>query len=192
MLHDDYCLCDNCEKKLKPQFISFKHGDVKCLALYEYDNEMKTLIYQFKGCYDIALSEVFLNRFKRELYYLYKGYMIIPVPSYKTEDLKREFNHVIEIFSSLNLPIVRLIEKTENIKQSSLKKNERANISKYLKMSNIETVRNKKVLLVDDIHTTGSTIQACIDLVRQGQPKDIKVLVLAKTSDDKQHIRKHA
>lgn len=192
MLHDDYCLCDNCEKKLRPQFISFKHGDVKCLAVYEYDNEMKTLIYQFKGCYDIALSEVFLNHFKRELYYLYKGYMVIPVPSYKTEDLKREFNHVIEIFSSLNLPIVRLIEKTENIKQSSLKKNERANIAKYLKMSNIETVRNKKVLLVDDIHTTGSTIQACIDLVRQGQPKDIKVLVLAKTSDDKQHIRKHA
>lgn len=175
-----------------PKFISFKHGDIKCLAIYEYDAEMKSLIYQFKGCYDIALSEVFINVFKRELKLLYKGYMVIPVPSYHIEDLKREFNHVIEIFSSLHLPTERLISKTDNIKQSSLKKSERANISKYLKMSNIELVKNKKILLVDDIHTTGSTIQACIDLVKQGQPKDIKVLVVAKTKDDKQHIRNNA
>ena len=59
-------------------------------------------------------------------------------------------------------------------------------------MSNIEMVKNKKVLLVDDIHTTGSTIQACIDLIQPGHPKDIKVLVVAKTKDDKQHIRNNA
>ncbi|MBO4682702.1 MAG: ComF family protein [Bacilli bacterium] len=153
---------------------------------------MKSLIYQFKGCYDIALSDVFLYQIKRELSLLYKGYMVIPIPSYKTEDLKREFNHVIEIFAHLNNPIERLIDKTENIKQSSLRKNQRTEIGKYLKMSNIEMVRNKKILLVDDIHTTGSTIEACLKLIKQGQPKDIKVLVIAKTRDDKQHIRNHA
>ena len=153
---------------------------------------MKSLIYQFKGCYDIVLSDIFLKEFKRELSLLYKRYMIIPIPSYKSEDLKREFNHVVEMFSLLSMPINRIIEKTENIKQSSLKKNERQNISKYLKMSNIETVRNQKVLLVDDIYTTGSTIDACINLVRQGNPKDIKVLVIAKTKEDKQHIRNYA
>jgi len=47
-------------------------------------------------------------------------------------------------------------------------------------------------LLVDDIHTTGSTIDACLKMIRQGQPKDIKVLVIAKTKDDKSHISKHA
>lgn len=153
---------------------------------------MKSLIYQFKGCYDIVLSDVFLYQIKRELSLLYKGYMVIPIPSYKTEDLKREFNHVIEIFAHLNNPIERLIDKTENIKQSSLRKNQRTEIGKYLKMSNIEMVRNKKILLVDDIHTTGSTIEACLKLIKQGQPKDIKVLVIAKTRDDKQHIRNHA
>ena len=162
------------------------------MSIYEYDDQMRSLIYQFKGCYDIALSEVFLSRFTSELYQLYKGYIVIPIPSYHTEDLKREFNHVIEIFSNLNLPIVRCIEKTENIKQSSFKKSERTNIGKYLKMSNIELVRNKRVLLVDDIHTTGSTIEACINLIKQGRPKTIKVLVIAKTNDDKYHIRKDA
>lgn len=191
-LHDDYCLCDQCYKKLTPRFVSFKHGDVKCLSIYDYDEEMKSLIYQFKGCYDIALSEVFLSRFTRELFLLYKGYTIIPVPSYHTEDLKREFNHVLEIFSNLKLPIERLIEKTDNIKQSSFKKNERANIAKHLKMSNVEKVRNKKILLVDDIHTTGSTIEACINLIKQGHPKNIQVLVIAKTRDDKYDIKKHA
>ena len=192
LLHDDYCLCESCQKKLYPRFIAFKHDQTKCLAIYEYDDEMRSLIYQLKGCYDIALSDVFLKQIRRELSLLYKGYIVVPVPSYKTEDLKREFNHVVEIFSHLNNPIVRLIEKTENIKQSSLKKTERSNISKYLKMSNIELVKNKRVLLVDDIHTTGSTIDACLKMIRQGQPKDIKVLVIAKTKDDKSHISKHA
>ena len=153
---------------------------------------MRSLIFQYKGCYDIALSDIFMKQFVRELSILYKGYTVIPIPSYKSEDLKREFNHVIEIFAHLNNPIVPLIEKTENIKQSSLKKKDRKSISKYLKMSNLETVKNKKILLVDDIHTTGSTIEACINLVKAGEPKDIKVLVIAKTKDDNQHIRNYA
>ena len=39
----------------------------------------------------------------------------------------------------------------------------------------------KNILIVDDVFTTGSTIRAAIDLVKQAKPKNIKVLVMAKT-----------
>ena len=191
-VHGDYLICDECRKKLSPKFIEFKHDGYRCLALYDYDEEIKTLVYQFKGCYDIELKDVFMKEFLRELTIIYKGYTVIPIPSYKTEDIKREFNHVDEIFASIGFPMIKCLEKTENIKQSSLKKNERMNIKNYLKMSDINLVRNKKILLVDDIHTTGSTIQAAIDLISQGEPKDIKVLVIAKTKDDKRYFQNNA
>ena len=41
-------------------------------------------------------------------------------------------------------------------------------------------VKNKRILLIDDVVTTGSTLKASIDLIKKGSPKDIKILVLAK------------
>jgi len=38
-----------------------------------------------------------------------------------------------------------------------------------------------RVLIVDDIYTTGSTMKAAINLVEKLNPKEIRVLVLAKT-----------
>ena len=42
---------------------------------------------------------------------------------------------------------------------------------------------NKKVLIVDDVCTTGSTIKAMIKLLNSKKPKQIKVLVLSHTKE---------
>ncbi len=105
------------------------------------------------------------------------------MPSFYKDDVKREFNHVLEAFSILKLPILRLIEKIDEYKQSDQKGHDRINIKYHLKMSDIEKVRNKKILLVDDVMTTGSTLKASISLVKQGHPKDIKILTLTKVTN---------
>ena len=111
------------------------------------------------------------------------GYVIVPIPSSKVDDEKRGFNHVVEIFKSLGLPMYMVIEKNSREKQSSKNKKDRLNVESILVTKNIESLKGKKVLIVDDIYTTGATMFKTIELVKQGKPKKIKVLVIAKTID---------
>ena len=72
--------------------------------------------------------------------------------------------------------------KTKNIvEQSKLNKEERKqNIQGVYELKNKKLVKNKKILLIDDIYTTGSTVNECSKILSQGEPTEIGVLVLAK------------
>jgi len=174
-------VCDKCFKKYHAQFINFKILNVKGVSIYKYDDNIRELIYQFKGCYDIELGSLFLEQYLLYFKTMFKGYYLIPIPSYYKDDIRREFNHVIEAFNCLKLPYLPIIEKIDEYKQSDQHKTDRMNISKHLKVSDLDKVHGKKILLVDDVVTTGSTLKACIELIRGAQPKDIKILTIAKT-----------
>ena len=189
VLGKKYSLCPQCYKKLEPKFIKFKTDGVDCLSIYEYNEDLKGLIYQFKGCFDYELKDIFLDRFKSVLKLRFYDYLAVPVPSWKDDDLVREFNHVEEAFKGLKLEIVKLIEKTEKVKQSDRHENERSDIGRFLRIVKNNSLKGKKILLVDDIYTTGSTIKACISLLKSLNPKKIKVLVLCKVQHN-EHIVK--
>lgn len=78
----------------------------------------------------------------------------------------------------------KILFKTKNIlPQSTLNKEQRKNnIKGAFKAKNIEKIKNKKILLIDDIYTTGSTLNECSrTLVKNGIKKEnIGVLTLAK------------
>ena len=153
--------------------------------LFEYNDFLKKNIYLLKGCYDIELKDIFLDRWKYILRLIYKGYLLVPVPSYFESDNKRGFNHVEEIFSSLKLISNKCLKKTKDIKQANLSKKQREKIDKVLIIENGEILKGKKVLIVDDIYTTGSTLNACINLVRKYYPKVLKCLILCKKTSKK-------
>ena len=110
----------------------------------------------------------------------YKGFYLVPIPSYYLEDEKRGFNHVVELYNRLKLPMLNIMEKTENVKQAKLKKKDRENIKNRFKCSDLKIIKDKKILIVDDVYTTGSSVMAIIDLLKVGKPKKIEVLVMAK------------
>lgn len=180
LINGDSCICSLCQQKFNPLFIKFEVDGVDGLAIYDYDDNIKALLYQFKGCYDIELASVFLNRFKNELHYRYYGYTLIPAPSYKLDDEKREFRHVEEIFKYLNLPIVYAIEKISPFKQAKHTRRGRNEISKHLVLVNKEAITGKKILIVDDVTTTGATLRAIIQLVKEAKPKTLQILVMSK------------
>ena len=180
VFNGDSCLCYQCQQRLKPKFIKFDVDGVDALAIYEYDDNIKSILYQFKGCYDIELAPVFLSRFKQELHLMYRGYTLVAAPSYELENQKREFKHVEEMFKYINLPILYAIEKITPFKQAEHTKKERGHIIKHLQLVKPEEITGKKILVVDDVLTTGSTIKAMIEMIKTARPKCIKVLVMSK------------
>ncbi len=179
----DYPLCDECLSKLQPIWKRETIDGYKHLFIYEYDDEIRELIYKYKACGDFELKDVFISRYKRYLKSLYSGYVIVPAPSSMESDELRGFNHVEEIFKSCGFKITKCILKKYDFKQSSLSQKERQEVSNKLEIVCGEQLRHKKVLLVDDIYTTGSTIKAMINLVNAFNPRRIKVLTVSKTRD---------
>ena len=155
---------------------------IECLHIYFYNEKIQEILYQFKGCKDYELRTVFLEYYKEYLNYKFSGYIMIPAPSYEKSNEERGFNHVQEIFGVLNLKMMKCIHKIKQVKQADLTTKEREEIGSVLQIDDVN-LRGKKILLVDDVFTTGSTIKAMIKLVKEKGAKNIKVLLMSKTID---------
>ena len=181
LFNSEIAVCSQCQKEMEALFIRFKIDCYDALSIYYYNPFIKKLIYQYKGCYDYELCDVFLHEFYRSLKLLYFNRVIIPIPSYKNDDELRGFNHVMEIFNKMGLSVLDILEKTEKHKQAISTVNARREIYKFLALKQPIDLSNKHVLIVDDVYTTGSTMKSAINIIEKLNPKSIKVLVIAKT-----------
>jgi ComF family protein len=168
--------------KFGPVLKTFKVDDVECFHLYFYNEKVQELLYQFKGCYDYELYSVFLEYYLPYLNIKFNRYEIIPAPSSQKSDKERGFNHIEEMFKKLRLKMIKCIHKTKQRKQADLTTKEREKIGEYLTIDDVD-LSGKKILLVDDVYTTGSTIKSMIKLVKEKGAKKIKVLLMSKTID---------
>lgn len=107
---------------------------------------------------------------------------MICAPSSPDSDYVRGFNHVVEMFRLIDLPIVSAINKTSPVKQADLDYEERQKIGDVLEWKCDVDIKGKKILLVDDVYTTGATIKACLHLVKQHHPRKVEILVMSKTA----------
>ncbi len=171
-------ICHDCFLKMNRKTKIQKIDKIEVYSLFPYDDFLTSLIYQFKGCNDIVLSKVFLDYDLFNLRLKYKGYYVVCAPSFIDHDEKRGFNHVKEIFKWLKLPFLELFVKEKDFKQSSLSKKEREKAVNNIILKSKEDISNKKILLVDDIITTGSTIKRMIELIKEKNPKSLKVLTI--------------
>lgn len=112
---------------------------------------------------------------------------IIPVPISIKRRKERGYNQsgliARELAKRTNLEYNKksLIKKKNIIEQSKLNREQREkNIKGVYKLQNRETLKNKKILLLDDIYTTGSTVNECCRVLAQAEPKYIGVVTIAK------------
>ena len=182
LLSKNPTICHKCFLSLKPELLHFKFEGISCLALYYYNEKIQELLYQFKGCKDYELKTIFLEYYQSYLNNKFKKYIMIPAPSFKDSDEERGFNHVEEMFGILDLKMYKCIHKIKKVKQADLSSEERKKISDAFEIDNIDFT-NKKILIVDDVFTTGSTVKTMISLIKQKNPKKIKVLLMSKTID---------
>lgn len=153
-LNDPRVLCLSCQNRLSYKPIVFRLGGVKVHSLFKYDEEFSRLLIQYKEMRDIELSSVFLDGYKNYLKKKYSGYCGVIMPSSEAKKKERGFNHLYEIYREIFDELIDPFEKVENRKQVGLGKVERGELHFRV----IQEVKAKKVVLLDDVTTTGSTL----------------------------------
>jgi predicted amidophosphoribosyltransferase len=75
-----------------------------------------------------------------------------------------------------------LVKAFESKNQSLLGRNERlSNVKDVFKVDNAEIIYNKNILIIDDIVTTGSTLNQCSKVLKQAGACSVVAGVLATT-----------
>lgn len=180
-------LCNKCLNEFEPKFRKFEIMGIKGEAIYEYNEFIKSTLYRYKGLYDVVLAPIFIERYRYYFKLKYKGYIVLPAPSSFESDKERGFNHVVKMFNLLKMPVLQAFYKKTKYKQSDLTLEEREKVKEKIGIKTNLKIYGKKILFVDDLLTTGSTMKTLIKLIEIYKPKSIKVLVMAYTTIKKDY-----
>jgi len=158
----------------------------------DFENPIiRNLIHSLKFKKLSALSNplsLFLSIYLKKLSLRLDQYIIIPIPLSKQREIKRGFNQskliAQKISQEFNIPLFDILKKIKNSKPQAETKNstERIeNIKDCFILKNKEIIKNKNILLIDDVYTTGSTAREAIRILKIFKVNKIIVLTIAKT-----------
>lgn len=188
-------ICDDCYNILIPK-------KEKVVKGFEYVDEAHSCFY-----YSPLVSEV-LRRYKfgnqRYFYLLFSELLlekilnlklyskfdaIIPIPLHKKTLLKRGFNQIDLLTEYLSINLKRenytdvLLKPKFTEEQARLDIGERkTNLSGAFAIENQEKIEGKSILLVDDMITTGATVEECSKILKNHGAKTVIVLSIATTT----------
>ncbi|WP_432662658.1 ComF family protein [Wukongibacter baidiensis] len=188
--------CDKCGKPLDelyladrcPECIDNSHYYTKAVSCIEYDDSAKKTIYDLKYhkkryiAYHVA--EIIYDRLIESDIHDFD--IIIPVPLHKARQRERSFNQAgiiskyIGKMMNIDVDNRSLIRCRNTITQNQLTKEERRkNLEDAFEIINNNNIRDKNVLLIDDIYTTGSTVNQCSKVLTESGALNVYVATFA-------------
>ena len=186
------------KEKLEENSLEMEKHFEELMYIFKYEGQIRELILDYKFNEKSYMYKTFVNFLlkNKKIFENIKKYdKIIPVPISKKRYKERGYNQSLLIAKEISMQIsyetnnnikLELVNncliKTKNIiEQSKLNKEDRQhNIQGVYTLKNGSILTNKSILLIDDIYTTGSTVNECSRVLQQAKPNKIGVLVLAK------------
>lgn len=167
--------------------------DMARYGLY-YENLVRVAITRFKFNASLyssrPLADLLIETFN--MHYINENFdVILPVPVHTRRLMARGFNQVTilsqKLATATGIPLDRTsLVKTKNTEpQVRLSRAKRLlNLTNAFQMNNKKTIVKKRVLVVDDVSTTGATINEVSKVVRKAGANYVGVIILAFRTHD--------
>lgn len=182
-------LCKKCEEELKIYLYQGNMLENK-FHLYKYTGIIRKKLIQYKFNEKSYLADFFCEciiKDKKACEFLKDYDIIIPVPIHKKRKKQRGYNQseliARKIAKKLDLNIYSdVLIKTKNTKPQSLMGlgERRKNVKGVYFVENKEKIRNKNVLVLDDIYTTGATANECMQILKTSGAKKVGIITIAR------------
>lgn len=159
-------------------------------ALGKYEETLLDVIHLFKYHEKISVGEA-LGRMMAKTSYdslaIGDYSLIIPVPLHPKRLRERGFNQSLilarQISKMFSIPLdfITLRRKIRTEAQVNLSRQKRAaNVRGAFEVTDRNGIEGKKILLIDDVYTTGSTAKECSEILMKNGAEEVAVLALAR------------
>lgn len=177
--------CRNDEKRFE--------NIIRIYPLFFYAGWAKEILYQWKIAGRRSLSAIFAQAVYRVLCEQFNSAAIndlesaeliplVPVPPRNGKIRQKGWDQIEELACFLEkshrYPVLRILERSESAEQKTLHREERkSNIQKALKIKSAAPIP-KKVIILDDLITSGATVTACAHVLYQAGVEEIYAVSL--------------
>lgn len=177
-------LCDKCKREFESLLYMKTQNDTLCL--YQYDSVVREVIHKLKYDNRADLAKLLGERiYKSILNKEVKVDMITWVPIHEKRLQTRGYDQAMlmaqDVAKRLDLPCTKLLDRTKETKpQYNLGKEERIeNISGAFEFCGVN-ISGKRIILIDDICTTGITMSECAKLIKNAGGEVLKLAFAAE------------
>ncbi len=157
-------------------------------TLYPYLPPLQHAIRLFKYQGKVSLAAPLAGLMMARLPPLNTVDMIMPVPLHIQRLREREFNQSLlladHIGRHLDIPVVytNLIRTVPTPPQTTLsRKSRQKNLRRSFAVRRPDAILNMRILLIDDVFTTGTTVNECAKVLRRAGSADVFVITLSRT-----------
>jgi ComF family protein len=192
-LTNNTLFCSTCQARLaRGVKVCHKDSQYTLAAASSYSNErVRNLVQELKYHGQEAAAEAgaeLLFQYIKDMEFNLSRYLIIPVPLHWSRERKRGFNQsalIAEVLGKkINLPVIsNAVSRIRNTKpQVALKdlSERKKNVKNCFVIKKPELIRGQKIIIIDDVTTTGATLGEMARVFRKIGSGRIIGLVIAK------------
>jgi competence protein ComFC len=151
----------------------------KNISIFQYNDFFKEILARFKFRGDYLLSKVFADSLMNTLHTM-DANLFVPIPLSDERLYERGFNQAEAVLTGAGFPPINLLTRIHSEKQSKKTRSERIHLPQVFQVCDEINIENKKIVLIDDVYTTGSTLRHAAKLLQRAGAKSIRSITLAR------------
>lgn len=180
MFQKESRICMDCRDELLKETNTNYEYPHEVTSFLNYNERVADLFHRYKFMGDNALKEILASFINHN----FKSYdFVVPVPLSTKRLSERGYNQVTEVLDCLKIKYTDMLETAHRKRQSERSKSERAKSQNPFTIKDtfdVSVLKNKRILIIDDIYTTGMTMTHAVEVLDAHEVAEIKVLTFSK------------